>query len=442
MKILQIIPGSGGSFYCGNCLRDSKYVDALRAQGHEVLIIPMYLPLFSHEKNLAKTPVFYGAVSIYLKQLYPLFRKAPAWFDRFLNSRPVLKLAAGFAGSTRAKGLDEMTISMLLGEEGKQKEELEKMVEWIAEHISPDIIHISNALLLGLAKKLREVIKVPVICSLQDEDTWVNVMNAASKEKVWKLMATKADDVDVFIAVSDSYRDVMRNNMSIPAEKLFSVHIGVDPGDYEYTSPENKQRTIGFISRLCEDNGLDILVDAFILLRRKSGFDDVNLLITGGSTGDDAAFIKSQIKKIKKAGLSESVHFQKEFEGDDRKDFFRKVSLISVPVKMGEAFGIYLLEAMASGVPVIQPALGAFPEIVNTTKGGILYEPNTPEKLSEALASTLSDSEEMNRLSLQGRAGVENSFDISTQAAKMVGIYGTCIRKHNKVLVHDEKELN
>ena len=176
MRILNIIPGSGGSFYCGNCLRDSKYVDAMRDLGHEVVKIPMYLPLFADEHDIRDIPVFYGAVSIYLKQLFPVLRKAPAWFDSLMNSKPVLKLAAGMAGSTRAKGLEEMTVSMLLGEEGMQKKELERMVDWMAVHCQPEIIHLSNALLLGLAHRLKDKLKVPLVCSLQDEDVWIDVM--------------------------------------------------------------------------------------------------------------------------------------------------------------------------------------------------------------------------------------------------------------------------
>ena len=423
MIIVQIIPGSGGSFYCGNCLRDSKYVDALRKQGHEVIKIPMYLPLFSDEHDITDIPVFYGAVSIYLKQLYPVFRKAPEWFDKLLNSKPVLKLAAGFAGSTNAKGLDEMTVSMLLGEEGKQKEELDRMVDWIAEHFKPDVIHLSNALLLGLARRLKEKINAPVFCSLQDEDTWVEAMKPSSREMVWKLMETRAADVDAFIAVSDYYSDVMQKNMNIPREKLHRVHIGVDPADYEYISPENKKRVIGFISRECHCTGLDILVDAFIAIRKKKEFEDVHLLITGGSTGDDSKFIKDIERKIHKAGITEFVSFQKDFEGDARKEFFKKVSIISVPVRNGEAFGIYLLEAMASGIPVVQPSLGAFPEIINTSGGGILYEPNTPDTLANSLESMLSDPESLKRISLEGRKGVEKYFNISSHAEEMVGIY-------------------
>jgi len=423
MKILHIIPGSGGSFYCGNCLRDSKYVEALRRQGHDVVKIPMYLPLFSDEHDITDIPVFYGAVSIYLKQLFPMFRKAPRWFDRMLNSKPVLKLAAGFAGSTRAKGLEEMTVSMLLGEEGEQKAELAHMIDWIASHCKPDVIHLSNALLLGLAKELRQRLDVPVICSLQDEDTWVDVMKPGVREHVWKLMETRAEDVAEFISVSRYYEGVMKAKMNIPAEKLSTVHIGVDPNDYTPVKATEKPRTIGFISRMCYDNGLDILLDAFILLKKHDEFSDVKLVITGGSTGDDTSFLKGLRKRISSSGLSNDIEFHEDFEGEGRQEFFRKVSLISVPVRNGEAFGIYLLEALTSGIPVVQPALGAFPEIVESTKGGLLYEPNNPSQLMENLARVLRDRDLHLNLSENGISGVLEHFDIRVQAERMMSVY-------------------
>jgi len=434
MKILHIIPGSGGSFYCGNCLRDSKYVDALRAQGHEVIKIPMYLPLFADEHDITDIPVFYGAVSIYLKQLYPVFRKAPEWFDKLLNSKPLLKLAAGFAGSTRAKGLEEMTVSMLLGEDGQQKEELNRMTDWITEHCKPDIIHLSNALLLGLTHKLREKIDVPVLCSLQDEDTWIDVMTPAFREKVWKLMEEKAADIDGFIAVSDYFREVMKKNMNIPDEKLYTVHIGVDPKDYSYTPVAEKKRNIGFISRMCYDNGLDILTDAFIELRKSKGFEDVNLVLTGGATGDDSQYIKDIRKKLKNNGLIDSVDFHEDFVGEGRREFFSKVSVVSVPVRNGEAFGIYLLESMASGVPVVQPSLGAFPEIISKAEGGLLYEPNSAVQLADTLTGLLSDPDMLKKLSIQGKQGVENYFDIARHSDEMIDVY--------KLITNNRKQNN
>jgi len=424
MNIMHIIPGSGGSFYCGNCLRDSKYVEAMRKSDHRVVKLPMYLPLFADEHDLSREiPVFYGAISIYLKQLYPIFRKAPSWFDNMLNSKPMLKLASKFAGSTRAKGLEEMTVSMLLGEEGQQKDELERMVDWIVENCAPDVVHLSNALLLGLAQQLGERLGVPVICSLQDEDVWVDVMKPSARDSVWKLMSKKGEHVSSFISVSDYYARVMKEQMDIPGEKLATVHIGVDPADYTFQPVSEKKRNIGYISRMCHENGLDILIDAFILLKQKEEYQDVGLVLTGGSTGDDRKYISDIKHKLREHGLQDQVEIHDDFEEVGLREYFQKVSMVSVPVRNGEAFGIYLLECMASGVPVVQPELGAFPEIVELTGGGLIYKENNPEALASSLEQLLKDPEKLDQLSRQGKVGVEEHFHIDMQAERMVKIY-------------------
>jgi glycosyltransferase involved in cell wall biosynthesis len=389
----------------------------------------MYLPLFADEHDLSReVPVFYGAISIYLKQQFPIFRRAPRWVDRALNSKPMLKLASKFAGSTNAKGLEEMTISMLLGEEGQQKEELQVMVDWIVENCDPDVIHLSNALLLGLAHELGERMNVPVICSLQDEDVWVDVMKPSAAETVWKLMSKKAEHVAKFISVSDYYAGVMKEKMSLPEDSVSSVHIGVDPADYTFKAVSEKKRNIGYISRMCHSNGMDILVDAFILLKQKPGFEDVNLVLTGGSTGDDKKFLSDIRSRIKEHGLHGQVEYHEDFEEEGLREYLEKVALVSVPVRNGEAFGIYLLECMASGIPVVQPALGAFPEIIELTGGGVTYKDDTPEALALELEKLLSDPEEMDRLSRQGKEGVDKHFHIDIQAERMVKVYEEALK--------------
>lgn len=423
MNIIQIIPGSGGSFYCGNCLRDSKYVNALRKEGHKVVKIPMYLPLFSDEHDLNDIPIFYGAISIYLKQLFPLLKRAPKWCDDLLNSKPMMKMAASMAGSTRAKGLEDMTISMLLGEKGKQNEELEYMVNWIAENCNPDIIHISNALLLGLARRLKEKTGVPVVCSLQDEDVWVDAMQPQFQTRIWNLMHERSADVDALIAVSNFFADAMKKRMALPDEKVKTFYLGVDYEDYKFIPPQDKKRNIGYLSRMCEENGFDIVVDAFITLKKNPDFQDVVLIATGGYTGDDNDFIKEQKHKIKQNGLTPYFQILPDFEGDARHDFFKQVSLLSVPVKIGEAFGMYLLESMASGVPVVQPALGAFPEIIHKAGGGIIYEPNSPEKLADAWSDLLQDPAKLNQLAFIGFDGVKKYFNIHSHAVEMINLF-------------------
>lgn len=422
MQIVHIIPGTGGSFYCGNCLRDSEYIQGLKRAGVEVIKVPMYLPIFADKHDIEEVPVFYGAISLYMRHAVPLLRKAPAWIDKVLNSGPALKLAANMAGSTNPKGLERMTISMLLGESGEQKRELEHLIDWLEKHCQADIIHLSNALLIGLAKRIKERLNVKVVCTLQDEDVWVNEMDRDFRDQTWALMNQRARDVDAFFSVSRYYADEMQPKLDIPDEKLFIQHITVDPADYNYINSSEKPLNIGYISRMCESNGLEVLVDAFIILKKQIQWRELKLIITGGYTGENDVFVKNIRKKISQAGLEQEVEYHSDFE-EGRHDFFKKVSLISVPVLNGEAFGMYLLESMASGVPVVQPALGAFPEIVEKSGGGITYSPNTPEKLAEALAELLASPGQLAELSKAGRKGVEQKFNVHTQAADIVNLY-------------------
>jgi glycosyltransferase involved in cell wall biosynthesis len=284
-------------------------------------------------------------------------------------------------------------------------------------------VHISNALLLGLAHKIREKIKVPVVCSLQDEDVWIDPMHPEMADKAWQLMREKAADVDMFIPVSQYYTKFMKDKLNLPDSKLATLPLGVDPADYQYKNAAEKPQNIGYLSRLCYENGLDILVDAFILMKKMDENKDVRLLLTGGHTADDKAFIKEQKQKLTQAGVISSVEFIPHFENKDRSNFFERVQLLSVPVRNGEAFGIYLAEAMASGIPVVQPALGAFPEIVEQSGGGITFANNTPDELALALSSLLHNKERIAQLSEKARESVGNIFNVNELASQLTSVY-------------------
>ncbi len=135
-----------------------------------------------------------------------------------------------------------------------------------------------------------------------------------------------------------------------------------------------------------------------------------------------------QKKKLAQQNLLQQVRIWDEFEGEHRMKFFKEIQLLSVPVRNGEAFGIYLSEAMASGIPVVQPKLGAFPEIVGTAGGGFIYQPNTPETLAVALIQLLDEPEKIGTLSTEARKSVENHFDINRQAEKMINVYSGLVK--------------
>ena len=423
MKIVTIVPGFGGSFYCGNCLRDSVFVNTLKAMGHDSVMLPIYLPLTYNNHETGQIPVFYGAVNIYLKQNFKLLRHMPAWLHRFFDSGPILKYAAHKAGSTRAAGLEEMTISMLQGVDGFQAEELQQLIDYLKYQEKPDVIHLSNSLLLGLAKKIHEELTIPVVCSLQDEDVWIDAMVPVYRQKLWDLMAEKGLEVDAFVGVSSYFGNWMKEKLQIPDSKMHIVSIGIDPEQYKVFIPNLDPPTIGYLSRICEDNGFEVLVDAFILLKNNPSYRNARLRVTGGMTGDDTHFVKKQVKKLKRKGYHKDVEFMENFRPDDLHHFFHGLSVVSVPVLKGEAFGLYQLEALASGIPVVQPALGAFPEIAETTGGGLIYQPNTPSALANALAELFSNPEKLQDMSIEGRRAIITKYNTRTLTEKMIIVY-------------------
>lgn len=435
MKIINIVPGFGGTFYCGNCLRDREFTYALKDSGHEAVSLPIYLPL-TIENGVIKSdkPIFFGAVAIYMKQNFPFLRHMPMWLENFLNAPFIMKFAAKKAGSTRADGLEEMTISMLKGDEGYQKDELQFLIDYLRDHEKPDVVHLSNALLMGVAKEIKEQLKIPVVCSLQDEDVWVDAMRPSYQQKMWDLLHEKGKDIDAFVAVSQYFADFMKKHMRIPDKKMHVVHIGVDPSKYHEHEPIKTPPTVGYLSRIYKENGFGVFVDAFIHLKTKTKYTNAKLKVTGGMTGDDKGFVKKQMRKLRKHNLAVDVEFVEDFRVEALSDFFKQLTVLSVPVLKGEAFGPYLLESLACGIPIVQPALGAFPEIVHATKGGFIYEPNAPEALANKWSEVFDDYDELRKASKNGRDAVLNEFSTNALTKKMIAVY-------EEVTVKTKKEV-
>jgi glycosyltransferase involved in cell wall biosynthesis len=430
MKIIYIIPGSGGTFYCQNCMRDNELVLQLRSLGHDVIMVPMYLPLNENTlRTRGDTPVFYGAINIYLKQMFPRYRQAPMWLEKLLDSRPFLKLAAHLSGSTSAKGLEEMTLSMLQGEEGKQASELEHLVHWLEQDGKPDIIHLSNALLLGLAKTLKQRLQTHIVCTLQDEHQWIDPMDATYQQRLWNMMGEKSVDVSGFITVSRFYAEFMQAKLGLSAQRISVVPMGIDMQGYLSAPLTMNPPVIGYLNRLSDMFGLETLVDAFILLKKK--WPDLQLHMTGGHTADDKPFIRRIHKKLGHANVLSSVQMLRLFNKSERIAFLTGLSVLSVPVPYGEAFGTYLIEALAAGVPIVQPDAASFPEVIERTGGGLLCKPNNPESLAEKIHELLSNPERARALGRHGQQVVREDYTIQKMAVRMIAAYKLIIKNND-----------
>lgn len=420
MKVVHIVPGSGGTFYCQNCMRDSALVPALRNAGVDAVMMPLYLPLFTDGNPVdAERPVFFGGINAWLQQEVPLFRKTPRWVDRLFDSRWMLKRAAQMEGTTSPEDLGPMQFSMLRGEDGNQRKEVERLVEFLKEHEKPDVVHISNALLLGLAKEIKQSLNVPIVCSLQDEEGWLDAMAEPYRTQCWELLAERCQYVDRFMAVSKWYGKRMQQRLKIPDERIETVYVGIDLSGYQQASLDFDPPVIGFLSRMNAELGLDALVDAFIEIKRMPGLKKTRFRATGGLVGDDRKCVEQQREKLRQTGFENDVEFLPDFSREQRQAFLKSLSILCVPVKAGEAFGTFIIESLAAGVPVVMPNIGAFPELIAATGGGVVYE-NDPV---DALKRLLMNPAEAKVLGARGCAAVSEHFSIERMAEKVVEIY-------------------
>jgi len=334
MKVVHIVPGSGGTFYCQNCMRDGALVQALRRAGVDTVMVPMYLPMFTDGDPVQDdTPVFFGGINVWLQQQLPFFRKTPRWLDHLFDSNWMLKRAAAMEGSTSAAELGAMTLSMLEGSEGNQRKEVERLVQWLKEHERPDVVHISNALLIGLAGEIKAALDVPVVCSLQDEDCWLDEINPPFNQACWDAIAARCKDVDRFVAVSNWFADRMSARLMIPRDLIDVVHIGIDLEGYEQASLDFNPPVLGYLSRMTSTLGLDRLVDAFIELKKLRGLENLKLRATGGMVGDDRKTVSNLRKKLAKLGLENDAEFIEDFSREQRLGFLKTLSVLCVPVE-------------------------------------------------------------------------------------------------------------
>jgi glycosyltransferase involved in cell wall biosynthesis len=429
MKIVQIVPGLADTFYCDNCLRDTGLIRALQRSGHDALIVPLYLPLSSHEHQTArKTPIFFGGINVYLQQKFFLFRKTPRWLDRLFDSPKLLNWLARHSSLTDARDLGETTLSMLRGRHGRQAKELDKLIDWLAARESMDIVCLSNALLMGLTREIKTRLNVPIVCSLEDEDEFVDSLPDPYRQEAWRVLIEDAADVDGFIAVSRYYADWMCDRLHLRSDRVHVVPIGLDPAGYRPAELPPDPPVIGFLSRLCRDKGLDILIDAFMLLKADARFRTLKLRAAGGHLPADKGFLDQLTERLAREGLEGDVEFLPNLDRTGVQAFLRTLSVLSVPARHGEAFGFYILEALASAVPVVQPRHGAFPELLEATGGGLLCEPNDPTSLAEAMKILLLDSQKRRELAERGRKAVLEQFNIERMVHKSVQIYEQVLR--------------
>lgn len=416
MKILFILPGAGDSFYCGNCFRDNLQAQALRKAGHEVIIMPLYLPL-KHHAFQSDVPLFFPATTYYVEQKMFGKRKMPSWMKRMLGAEVLLDMASSLSGTTTAEGMEDMTLSMIEGEGHAFEENVKQLIDWVKQSEKPDIIQLSSSLLLGIAKELKKETGIPIVCSLQDEEVWIDSLKSEFVEKAWKGVSDNAKYVDRFITTSYYYQQIVKEKLP----QLGSVDViypGIDIAKYQ-SGDYPVDPTIGFFYRMNELDGLDILADAFVILKKRGSVPHLKLRIGGGYMSPDKKLVR-QVKRTLKPYASDVV-IEDSYDMEKHADFYRKVSLLSVPLRFQEGVGLYLCEAFAAGRPAVEPNTGSFAEIVG--HAGLIYEPNDSRHLADALEKILTDKQMYDRCKEQALALAKERYDDMSSAKRLTELY-------------------
>ena len=428
MRIAYITAGAAG-MYCGSCLRDNTLAASLMDAGHDVLLIPTYTPTRTDERNVSLGRVFLGGINVYLQQNFELFRRIPWGLDGILDFAPLLRLTTRWGVSVDPARLGSLTVSMLRGADGFQRKEIRKLVRFLADEAAPDIINIPNSLLIGLAPAIKAEMKVPICCTLQGEELFLDGLGEPFRSESLRLIREHTKYVDVFMAVSNFGARTMADYLRVDENRIRVVPLGINLDGYTKSGGGDPDIfTIGYLARISPEKGLHVLCEAYRRMRSRGPLPPSRLFAAGYLGRDHKNYLAEIRKNIENWGLSRDFVYHGELDRAGKLAYFQKLSVFSVPGPYADPKGLFLLEAMASGIPVVQPRLGAFAEIVEATGGGVLVEPGNPDALAQGILDLWRDPEKRRELGNRGYEGVRKLYSSARMSDMALDIYRSLLK--------------
>lgn len=432
MKIVHITAGAGGRI-CGSCLHDNALVRALRARGGDAILVPAYVPTTTDEENVAERKVVMGGVNVWLQQNVPLFRRTPAFVDRPLDSRGLLDWLSSRTGGARPADLGPLTVSSLEGELGHQRKEVAKLAAWLARDVRPDVVHLSNVLLLGLARSIRAATGASIVCSLSGEDVFIDAIPEPHRSRLGDLLRERAADVDRFVAFNRFNAEFMGGRLGVAPERIAVIPHGVDLAAFPAEPPELSTRrhtrggrkVVGFVARGCPEKGLDQLVRALPLVAARH---DVEVVAAGATIDTERDYLASCLALARDLGVADRFRWLGQIDRAAKLDLLASIDVFALPTPRAEAKGLSAIEALAAGVPVVASNHGAFPELLDAEQAGVLHAPVDPADLARAITAVLDDDTLASRLGRHGHALARERHSADSMAAAHESMYASLSR--------------
>jgi glycosyltransferase involved in cell wall biosynthesis len=342
-----------------------------------------------------------------------------------LDSPALLNLATRGAGSVDPTKLGGMTVSMLRGEQGNQRKEIEKLVHWLIHDVKPDIVHLSNALQLGMARLLRERCGPPVVCQLSGEDVFLEKLPQPHYDAARALLRERAADVDAFVAINNYYANYMVDYLAIDGRQIHVIPHGLRLAGHaaRREKPPGEPTVVGYLARICEDKGLHLLVEACEILAQRKDVPRFVLHAAGYLGANDREYLQQLESRAASGPLAGRFKYFGELDRDQKIAFLQSLDVMCVPTVYRESKGLPALEAMANAVPVVLPDHGSFSELIADTGGGLLCRPHDAGDVAEKIAEVLRDPARAAELGRRGRQAIHDRYHAEAMARKTLALY-------------------
>ncbi|MGD0653579.1 MAG: glycosyltransferase family 4 protein [Thermoguttaceae bacterium] len=426
MKIVHLVAGAGG-MYCGSCLYGNTLAAAIQKLGEEAILAPMYTPIRTDEKNVSIGRVVFGGINIYLQEHFALFRHTPWFLDRLFDRPELLRWATRHSSSVRAEHLGAITVSMLEGEEGRQRKEVQKLVLWLERDVRPDLVHLNNVMLIGSAREIQRRLGVPVVCTLSGEDIFLEKLVEPYYTSARQIIRRRAAELPAFVAMNRYFADFMAEYIAVPRDRIEVIPPGLNldghgTGQVDNSLPK-QQITIGYLARVCPEKGLHQLAEALKIIADDKSLPPVRVKAAGYMDQAERPYLDKIKHQLEIWGLADRFEYLGELDRPAKIAFLQSLDIFSVPTVYRESKGFYVLEAWANGVPAVLPGHGAFPEMVEDTGGGLLFEPGKPSALADALKQMIQNPDFAAQCGRKAQQIVRERYNADIMARRMVQWY-------------------
>lgn len=443
MKIVYIASGAGAA-YCGTCQHSNALVVAMRQLGHDALLLPAYVPLSTDEESAPSVDrVVFGGVNVFLQQWFPLLGRLPRVVAGLLDRPALLAWLGRRAASTRPEKLGPMTVSMLRGEEGRQRHELDRLVDMLHRDLRPDVVHLSNALLAGMARQIRRRLNVPVVCTLSGEDTFLEAIPEPYRQEAKRLLGQRCNEIDALVAMNGPYADFAAQYAGIDRRRIHVIAPGVNVAGHGTRPSRAQQRAdrpqgglqtpeiaVGYLGHIRHAKGLHLAAEALVRLCApdRPAAVRANLIAAGYVGKRERPYLDQIIASLRKHGLHPRLEHRGQLNRDEKIAFLQSLDMLVIPTLYPESKGLVALEAWANGVPVVAPRSGAFVELVGETKGGLLFEPGNADDLARCIGRLAADPQLAARCGTAGQEAVARKYRAEHAAEKTIALYQHLLR--------------